>query len=50
MKISIERVEEDIFTNKDYSSIQSTGEIAHFLAELEIIKQELLEVWQEWQK
>ena len=50
MRIALAREGEDIITVKEYDDIQSSGEIAHFIAELEIMKQELLEIWQGWGK
>ena len=46
-KIQIARVEDTIAVAKDYRDIKSRGEISHVLAELEIIKQELLVKWME---
>lgn len=36
-----------IIVIKEYEPIESRGEIAHFLAELESIKLDLLEIWEE---
>jgi hypothetical protein len=48
MKIAIfNNGQGDIVAIKEYEPIESRGEIAHFLAELEIIKLELLELWEE---
>lgn len=46
MKIFIGRDGENIVTNKDFTDIKDIGEISHFIAELEIIKQDLLELWE----
>lgn len=49
MKIAIGRKDDqNIVTIKDYSNIKDKGEIAHFLAELDIIKLDLLELWEEY--
>ena len=47
MRIAIQRSGDDIVAVHDYSDIKDSGEIAHILAELETIKQDLLELWQE---
>jgi len=46
MKIAIRKVGNDIQTLKDFDDIEGKGEIAHFIAELELIKQELLKLWE----
>ena len=45
MRIVIERAGDAIATIKDLKSIQGRGEIAHILTELEVLKQELLMIW-----
>tara|TARA_Y100000310_G_C20693519_1_gene823937 strand:+ start:2248 stop:2418 length:171 start_codon:yes stop_codon:yes gene_type:complete len=45
MRIVIERAGDAIATIKDLKNIDGRGEIAHILTELELIKQELLLVW-----
>ena len=45
MKIAISREEGNVFVAKDYSDINDTGEICHILAEIEIIKKELLDLF-----
>lgn len=50
MKIAIGRRGDDIVAVKDYADIQGRGEIAHFLAELESIKKDLLELWEKHNK
>lgn len=35
-----------IATIKEYEPVYTKGEVAHFLAELEIIKLDLLEIWE----
>lgn len=45
MKIQIARIEDTIAVSKDFRDIKSRGEISHILAELEILKQELLKKW-----
>lgn len=49
MKIAIgyEKESGNIITIKEYTPIDSKGEVSHFLAELEIIKNDLLEIWEE---
>jgi len=49
MKIMIGTDEKNrnIITIKEYEPLFSKGEVAHFLAELEIIKLELLDIWEE---
>jgi len=49
MKIAIATNEEskEILTIKEFEPINSKGEVAHFLAELEVIKLELLDIWEE---
>lgn len=39
----------NIATIKEYEPLHTKGEVAHFLAEIEIIKQELLDIWKEVQ-
>ena len=46
MKIQIYRNGENIVTNKDFSDIKDFGELTQFLCELEIIKKELLELYE----
>lgn len=50
MKIQIARIEDDIFTTRDYGDIIDKGEIAHILCELEIIKLDLLAMWEEYEE
>lgn len=45
--IATEKEKGNIITVKEYEPIFSKGEVAHFLAEIEIIKQELLELWKD---
>lgn len=50
MKIAIVNNEQgEIVTIKEYEPIESRGEIAHFLAELESIKLDLLELWEDYE-
>lgn len=37
-----------ITTIKEFQDINDSGEIAHFITELEIIKLELIELWEEY--
>jgi len=48
MKIEIGRMDdENIWTKRDYTDIKDKGEVAHIICELESIKLELLELWEE---
>jgi len=47
MKIQIARIGEHIAVSKDYRDIESLGEVTHIMAEIDLIKQELLEIWKE---
>lgn len=47
MKIQISRMNNDILTVKDYSDIKGRGEIAHIICELELIKLDLLKLWED---
>jgi hypothetical protein len=48
MKIAIatDQKNKNIIAIKEYEPVYSKGEVAHFLAELESIKLDLLEVWE----
>ena len=49
MKIMVGRIDDDsIFTQRDYSNIRDKGEIAHIICELESIKKELIDLWEEY--
>jgi hypothetical protein len=48
MKIVIERVDDAVAVMKDLKSIQGRGELSHVIAELEILKQELLLIWMDY--
>ena len=48
MKIVICRDGENIISLKDYSDVNDKGEIAHMLVEVELIKQDLLELWERY--
>lgn len=50
MKILIARQGDNIATLKEYDDIMDRGEISHILIELELIKIELLAMWEEWDK
>lgn len=50
MKIAIVREGGNIVTIKDYSDIDQKGEVSHMITELELIKQDLLEIWEELQE
>jgi len=51
MNIVIARTEDgkesNIYVAKNYTDIKDIGEVCHFLAELEIIKNDLLEIFEE---
>lgn len=50
MKIVIGRIDDNnILTTKDYSDIKDKGEISHIICELESIKLDLLELWEEFE-
>lgn len=46
MKIALFRRGGNIVAIKDYSDIDQKGEVSHMIAELEIIKLDLLEIWE----
>lgn len=50
MRIAIAREGDNVITVKEYDDVLDTGEIAHFLAELEIIKFDLLQLFEEANK
>jgi len=50
MKIQIAKINDIIAVSKDFRDITSRGEISHVLAELEILKQELLIRWMKFQE
>lgn len=46
MRVGIARINDgNIITVKDYEDIRDKGEVAHMIAELENIKLDLLEIW-----
>lgn len=47
MKIALVRKDGNIIAIKDYSDIDSKGEVSHMITELELIKLDLLEIWEE---
>ena len=47
MNLSIVRYGKNIVVIKDFTSPEERGEVAHFLAELEVLKKELLILWEE---
>ncbi len=47
MIIQIGRIGENIICNRDYRDIKDKGEISHILMELELIKDDLKELWVE---
>jgi hypothetical protein len=48
MEISITKVGDSIACYKSFKDIEGRGEISYFLTELEIIKNELLVKWQNY--
>ena len=50
MRIGIATEGENIITVKDYESIRGRGEICQFIAEIEIIKLDLLEMFEDWEE
>jgi hypothetical protein len=44
--IATDQEKKNIIAIKEYTPIYSKGEVAHFLAELESIKLDLLEIWE----
>jgi len=50
MKIQIARKADNIYTAKDYTDIKDIGEVCHFLAEIEVIKRDLIEIFEEMQE
>lgn len=49
MKIIIGRIDnENIYTEKDYSDIKDKGEVSHIVCELELIKQDLINIFDTW--
>jgi len=46
MKIAIAREDDNIIAIKDYSNIKDRGEIAHIICELELIKSDLLNLFE----
>lgn len=50
MKIVIARInDENIGTVKDYSDIKDKGEVAHMICELESIKLDLMDIWENFE-
>ncbi len=47
MKIAIGRTGKNITCIKDYSDIEDKGEVSHILMELELIKMDLLDMWEQ---
>lgn len=45
--IATDETNNNIATVKEYAPVHSKGEVAHFLAELELIKIDLLDIWEE---
>ena len=48
MRIAIARKGNNIVCIREYTDIKDKGEIAHIIAELELTKLDLLEMWDEW--
>lgn len=47
MRIHIYRDGDQVFTEFDLVDIKDSGEVAHFIVELELLKAELLDIWKE---
>ncbi|MCK5293896.1 MAG: hypothetical protein KAJ49_04540 [Arcobacteraceae bacterium] len=45
--IATDEANKNIVTVKEYEPVGSKGEVAHFIAELELIKLDLLDIWEE---
>lgn len=52
MKVLIQMLEDrkNIYTERDFRDINDRGEVAHFICELESIKSDLLEIWENMEK
>jgi len=48
MKLIIESIGDNIFIKKDFIKIKTRGEISNMIAELELVKLDLLEIWELW--
>jgi len=48
MRIAIVRQGDNIVCVRELDDIKDSGEIAHMITELEITKQQLLDLWEEW--
>ena len=45
MEIRLKKVGNDIVKFTDFTDAKERGEIAHFIAELEVMKRDLVELW-----
>jgi len=50
MKLAIARKGNNIITLKNYTDVKDSIEVARFLIEIEIMKEELLELWKKMSK
>ena len=48
MELSIQRINDNIMTTKTFDDAKDRGEIAHFIAELECLKKELIELFNDY--
>jgi len=48
MRIAIKREGANIVTARDFDDVEDRGEIAHFICELDVIRGELLKLWEEY--
>lgn len=48
MKVCIEMQGKNVVTFKDLENVSDRGEIAHFICELEAIRHELLNIWEDY--
>lgn len=50
MNLAIRKNGRNIETFTDFTQIDDRGEISHFICQLELIKQKLLELWDDYDK
>ena len=48
MRIAIKREGDNIVVAKDFDDIDDRGEIAQFICELDIIRNDLLKLWEDY--
>jgi len=47
MKMQIATVDDTVVSSFDFTNPKHPGEVAHFIAELEVAKEKLIRVWKE---